>query len=380
MSSTKPTDSMPTNTERDGAVESEEAMSNCGTSDDATPLSPDSNRVQSHPWIRYSTQYRRQGTRDILHSIAHQDENDFEAANITYHNKGTEAPAFEVLAVYEISFLATENDWKPRATRNEAPAAFAKPSYFLRIYSLAIINALQAVVEYYPQHNLNGDMIELRWPYPLLVHHYDELRAFQDRCRLTDASVLCEREKDAAEHLSLLLEYLDAHIMEKVNAEKRRNSEGNTTFDYQWVSRKPGATIMTKLKTSDNWTIGVMQSCTGGIFADPPEPWKTEIWNLVYSGEYMARQGFCILTPPYDGKKEFCEIIIARKEYGNASMGEIMEKRPSVKEAVEAGQIYWNLLKPACKAYKGATWDDPAKEESGSQFRSQSSNANYYLD
>jgi len=374
-------DSVTTKPGRGGLAEPKEEISNNGIYDNAGSSPPDSYRGRNHPWIKFSTQYRKRGTQDIVHSIAHQGKIDFEATNITNHSKGTESPAFEVLAVYEISALATENNKKPRAASNETPATIAKPSYFLRIYSLAIINALQAVVEYYPQVNLNSDIIELRWPYPLLVHHYDELRAFQERCRLTDASALCEREKDAAEHLRLLLEYLDTHIMEKVNGEKKRNNEGSMTFDYQWIAWKPGTTIMTKMAISDKWTIGVVHSCAGGIFEDPPKAWHLEFWNLGYDGEYVSRQKWKLIYPPYDGPKNISDkILIVPGKYDDTSMEEIMEQETSVKEAVEIGKMYWSLLKPACKEYNGATWEDPTKEESGSLLGPQYSYANCYLD
>jgi hypothetical protein len=359
INSTNSVDSIATQIGIDDLVKPKDEKANNVNYDNTAASPPDSNRRQSHPWIKYSTQYRKRGTKDVVHSVVHRDENDFGGTN----NKGTESPAFEVLAVYEISTLAAENNETLSKTVNQAPATSVAPSYFLRIYSWAIINALRVVVEYYPEVNLNGDVIELNWPYPLLVHHYDELREFQERCQSTDASELCEREKDAAEHLRLLLEYLDTHVMEKVKAEKKRNSEGSTTFDYEWVAWKPGTTVMTKYRSSDNWIIGVVHSCKGGIFVNPPENWNYVLWNLKYDGKRLIRQRCVVQAAPFDGAKPM-EITIDRSNYDDASMKKIMEQQSSIKEAVEVGEMYWDFLKPVCKEYKGASWKNPANEES----------------
>jgi hypothetical protein len=381
--STNSVDSITTQTGRDNLVKPNEEKANKVNYVNTAASPSDSNRGQSHPWIRYLTQYRRHGTTDVVHSIAHLDENDFEGTNRVNYNTGTQSPAFEVLAVYSISPLAGYSNKDPDAPENPAPTTGATPSYFLRIYSWAIINALRAVVEYYPGANLSGDVIELSWPYPLLIHHYDELRRFQKRCEATDPSELCKREMDAAEHLRLLLEYLDTHIMERVKAEKKRYSEGSLTFDYQWVVWKPGTTMMMKNRSSDSWVIGVVHSCKGGVYEHPPTPWIITLWNLQYDGKYLSRRHTNQMRyVSYDGAMDITERIISIdcSKYDDESMKKIMEQQSSVKEAVEAGEMYWDFLKPVCQKHKGATWENPANEESRALLRSHDSNANYSLD
>jgi len=376
MDSTKTVDGTDTETERDDLIKSKAEGTKNGIYGNGAVSSPGSGGRRSDTCIRYSTEYRTRGTKDIVHSILHQDEKEFETTNWTKRNRGTESPAFEVLAVYEITPFAAHNAKKTSGPEKEAPTTAVEPTYFLRIYSGAIINALRCVVEYYPQVNLNGDVIELRWPYPLLAHHYDELHKFQERCQATDSSKLCEREEDAAEHLRLLLEYLDTHIMDKVKAEKKRNIEGKMTFNYRWVSMKPGTTIMFKIRESVDWSVGVVYSCSGGIFVDPPVAWTVDVWNLEYDGKYLSRkrQGFDF--HPYDSEMDSDFICIDRSKCDDASIKEIMEQQPLVKEAVELGEMYWDFLRPVCKEYKGTAWQDPTNEESESLVRFYNSKAN----
>lgn len=61
------------------------------------------------------------------------------------------------------------------------PTSFSPPSVqrrgrsFIRIYSRSIINALQSVVNYYPGQDLVSMPVDIRWPYAILIHHWDEL-------------------------------------------------------------------------------------------------------------------------------------------------------------------------------------------------------------
>src|SRR5215469_2279555 len=103
MDSTKTMDGTAPETGMDDLIESKAERAKNGIHGDSAVSSPGSGGRRSDTCIRYSTQYRTQGTKDIVHSILHQDEKEFEATNWTKRNRGTEFPVFEVLAVYEIT-------------------------------------------------------------------------------------------------------------------------------------------------------------------------------------------------------------------------------------------------------------------------------------
>lgn len=142
------------------------------------------------------------------------------------------------------------------------------PSYQINIYSVAIINALQRVVKYYPGQDLTG-VVSIAWPYPILVYHYDELTSFRDEISLKSENDLCIREKDAYEDLGLLLEFLDDQVMAGVNAEKEMNRKGYFTYEYAWVGWKPGRTLLARVSTEHEFRPQVIYSVTGGIFNSP---------------------------------------------------------------------------------------------------------------
>ena len=75
------------------------------------------------------------------------------------------------------------------------------------------------MVQYYPSQDLFSNPLVVKWPYPILVHHYDELAAFRDSCAARDPTELCVREADAPEHIDLLLNFLDDNIMTAVRME-----------------------------------------------------------------------------------------------------------------------------------------------------------------
>jgi hypothetical protein len=164
--------------------------------------------------------------------------------------------------------------------------------------------------------------------------------------------------------------------MDKVNAEKVRNIKGKDTFNYLWVSMKPGTTILYRTREKEEWSVGVIYSCSGGIFEDPPVAWKVVVWNLEYDGKYLSRMKLFFTHNPFDGERDSEFIWIDRSEYDDASIREIMEQQPSVKEAVELGEMYWDCLRPVCKAYSGAAWQDATNEGSESLVRFYNSKPN----
>jgi hypothetical protein len=91
----------------------------------------------------------------------------------------------------------------------------------------------------------------VRWPYPILVHHYDELSKFRESCAAKDPVALCIREKDMYEHLGLLLQLLDQHAMEETETEKERSRNGFVKFEGTWVA------LLSKTLEGQDWPPGV---------------------------------------------------------------------------------------------------------------------------
>jgi hypothetical protein len=211
--------------------------------------------------------------------------------------------------------------------------------------------------------------VSFKWPYALLVHHYDELAQWGNECRAKAESELCVRERDASAHVQRLLAFLDEQIMSEVRAEQRRNEQGLYTFEYAWVGLKPGKTSLVQFITGSEWEPAVVHSIQGGAFADVPASapmpdWEIRYWNLQYDGEYLRRFRRSIFDGKFDGEKKMDgntifvdeDLLEDEERYG--------EIHPVIKKQIEVGERYWQLLRKQCKYYKGRTSGFPFNEVS----------------
>lgn len=166
--------------------------------------------VNKRSWIRYRTEYLDQNNDDIVWE---------ENSRTPFENRndGLDSirdPIFEILTIYRArvdSTKTTKRASQPGERKREGPPPRSfgtPPRYKLRIYSSALRNALNSVVRYYPSQcqSLNGDTLEVDWPYTVLVHHYDELAEFRRQILLKEPGELCTREIHAPEDIQELLE------------------------------------------------------------------------------------------------------------------------------------------------------------------------------
>lgn len=190
-----------------------------------------------HPRVRCRYEYEDRHTRDILCRF---DAEEFEQANNVVDE--TAKPIFDFITKYNIvrdpeSKLKSPTDNNSSKSKNIPAVPYSLPEYRIDIHSPSILNAVRSVVKYYPGQDLTGDPVKVKWPYAILAHHYDELSEFRAGCAEMEATALCVRERDANEHVGVLLEFLDKEVMEQVNAEKERNKKGFTMFEWQckWI-------------------------------------------------------------------------------------------------------------------------------------------------
>lgn len=232
------------------------------------------------------------------------------------------------------------------------------PGYYIRIHSMAILNALRSVVKYYPGQDLSGDFIEVPWPYPIPVHHYKELCHFRDEITKKEHDELCVRERDVASHLGLLLSFLDKEVMDMVKAERERNAKGCYTFDYMWVLLKPGSTFFLRIREDEEegeLVPGVIHSLAGGVYGYPREPWEISFWSRAYDGKYLGRILKILTWDKFDGEITTLDrklVFIPNVYHENIAKA---DKDGNIGKAIEQGKSYWDLVKGRCKHHQGAT-------------------------
>ncbi|RYP82370.1 hypothetical protein DL769_001695 [Monosporascus sp. CRB-8-3] len=287
--------------------------------DGDTKLFSDTEAKQSDAWIRYSIEWRDpHGAFKSRHEVSERD-----AEQDVGDTSRNSLPAFERVSVFRTKHDIETNAEKGKTEEKAPSLTGATPTYYLRIYSVAIIHALRSVVQYYPEQDLSGDVIEVDWPYPVLVHHYDELRRFREACANREPSETCVRERHLDKPLELLLRFLDEEVMDSVNAEKERNKRGYATFDYLWVAHKPGTMMMDLQIGETEWEAGIVYSISGGIFTQPRRRWTVCIWSMEYNGSSLGRVPKFTCFEKFDGEESFSglyTVILGDEEFESAKL------------------------------------------------------------
>ena len=323
------------------------------TKDGEVKSSESSKSYRTDPWIRHCIERRDLNNKlKSRHDVSKHDADTFNLGSDS--RQGNNIPTFEHVLVF---YTKSEGS----ATDEDLPISDVAPIYYLRIYSDAVIQALRFIVRYYPGPDLSGDFIDVAWPYPVLVHHYNELRRFGEVVSKKEAEEVCVRERDAEKHIELLLEFLDKEVMEMVNAEKERNKRGFFTFDYMWVAMKPGTTYVYKLREGEGeWGCGVIYSFVGGIFNHPRGNWRISLWSMAYDGLFLGREKHHIVRVKFDGERPLTDSTFMflgdMEEYGETKQNEI------IGQLVKQGKTYWELIDKQCMYHEGMTIEMPKIE------------------
>ncbi|KAI7779314.1 Protein MSP1 [Diaporthe eres] len=309
----------------------------------------ESSQCQSR--IRYRTELRHRVTGDLIHRTDSDKPQQRELEN------QDNQPIFELITRYETGGSKLEQDREALKEPSAGQNLDSAPSYSLKIYSPAILNALRSVVQYYPSQDLSGSTIEVKWPYPILVHHYDALQQFKANCDAKDPNELCAREKDASAHITELLTFLDKNIMERVRAEEERLEEGFHTFENLWIIFKPGSTAVFRNLHSE-WKAMVISHVIGGIYQTLTTPWKVIGWHLEFDGKYLGRRSYEMNIYPFDGEISWKgdKIFIHDRDRIEDNEAESL---------ISYGRMYCDLLMKQCRHHTGRSVIHPYNEIDG---------------
>lgn len=311
-------------------------------------------------WIRYRTEFRNHVTEELLASRETETLSGLETTD-----EAIDEPAFELVTTYYTRLLESgrpSETFTATVGKPEPPrlltTPLVKPRYSMNIFSRTIANALQSVVAYYPSQPLTTDPIVVHWPYPVLVHHYDELSAFRNAAAAKSPQDQCAMERDADKHLSLLLQFLDEHVMDGVRAEQERNKLGFHTWEYLWLCYKPGRTYI-ELLDEGSWRATVHHSIRGGTFEYPPVQWTISGWSMEYNGKYLGRKLSQYDTEKFDGELKMNLHVLDIADINDDNMANLPKL---AQERIEDGRQYWKLLQKQCKQHKGESRDFPYNE------------------
>jgi hypothetical protein len=169
------------------------------------------------------------------------------------------------------------------------------------IRSKPLIEAIKAVVTYYPDQELGGSTITVDEPYYMLLHYQKELGDYlkhdgkspdETSARPENANEDSAKSADAQGYhdFKVLQAYLDAGWKKKIDREVTRykDSSAKATFDMLWKLFRPGTRVFTKdrLDDSDEQFAGYIVRSLGLSGMNGHDPTlSVNLWYLDNTGK-----------------------------------------------------------------------------------------------
>ncbi|KAJ4271439.1 hypothetical protein NW762_000141 [Fusarium torreyae] len=236
------------------------------------------------------------------------------------------------------------------ADLEETSSEIARP--YMVIHSEYLINALKAVVAYYPYLNLDGKSVNLSAPYRVLYHHRQGIAHYKDHQPSIHDS---EYADITAKHIDVLLKFLDDNLGDEIRREEERHQleAPMATFDLFWLLLKPGEIFYAK--RYDIWTPYVISevSTNKGPENSSPDSYKIGCWMLESNGTKVNRYMYSFTLSPWLGEQAIGSLSVIPAAFWpedlEAQRGMTMRER-----GIALGKMYWELLKrPTYMDYEG---------------------------
>ncbi|KXH45576.1 ATPase [Colletotrichum nymphaeae SA-01] len=214
------------------------------------------------------------------------------------------------------------------------------------IHSPHLINALRAVVAYYPHVNLLGDTVAIDAPYRVIVHHLDALRQYRFH---QPASHSTEYARLTANHIDVLLSFIDQAVGESIRTEQERHSRNVpvATFQNYWMALKPGEVIY--VNHDDLWEPHVISSTFQDVtLSGRNRHLQVIAWVLEMGHNRMNRKMSQFTIPSWTGEQIIPSLKIIPARFFQDDPQAMLQKQ------LRLGKLYWELLqRPTYMEYDG---------------------------
>ncbi|KAI1273067.1 P-loop containing nucleoside triphosphate hydrolase protein [Xylaria sp. FL0933] len=220
------------------------------------------------------------------------------------------------------------------------------------IRSRHLINALAAVVGYYPGTSFTGDEVKIEAPYAVLIHHRAALLRYKTRQPETHDE---EYASTTSKHIDILVGFLEQKYGQQIREEGYRHARKipTVTYEWLWLLFRPGEVIYTR---HDNaWSPFVISRVTKKITtnADGLCSYSIDCWNYMYLDGKLRRRMHTFDINPFSGDEAIHNLPVIPARFFT---GEDKNMSPSevTAEQIRLGKLVWELYKkPSYKSYDG---------------------------
>ncbi|KAJ4362286.1 hypothetical protein N0V83_010379 [Neocucurbitaria cava] len=205
-----------------------------------------------------------------------------------------------------------------------------------------------SVVNYYPNYDIVAQPTELYEPYPILVHHWDEIIQFRERfnpSRVTEDTSDCGMN-DTYEHLGLLLDFLEEKMGAKVREEQERWKQPipKVSFEMIWLLLKPGIDVYEHLEEDGTKEPWIVSRVSFDIFDQSWDNYTVDVWYLGHDATAILPKSAELKINRFHGEKPIQELNLFPCEYYN-------DHKIRRNDMIERGKLF----------YRGYVMVDPAQ-------------------
>ncbi|KAK1994843.1 ATPase [Colletotrichum falcatum] len=217
---------------------------------------------------------------------------------------------------------------------------------YMVIHSEHLINALRAVVAYYPNVDLLGDKVAIESPYRVIVHHREALKRYRSHQPGNHSS---EYARLTAEHVDVLLEFIEQTVGQSIRKEQERHQRSVpvATFENYWMALKPGGVIY--VRKNDLWEAHILSRVSQNLAPDGRNRQLQVVsWFLEFGRNRIRRTMDQTHIRSWSGEQAIRSLSVIPASLFPDDPEAMLEKQ------VKLGKFYWDLLqRPTYMEYDG---------------------------
>ncbi|KAH7123500.1 ATPase [Dactylonectria estremocensis] len=307
--------------------------------------------------------------------------------------RSADRSVFDIVTVLETSLPDNPHRMEHEIERIVQKGILSNPNLTVKvsttrinINSTELIKAIGSLVQYYPA-NLEGETLELKAPYMLIAHHFEEMEAYLRTHRsleiseddsstgLDDKVLGSVTEKQAyqtvgARHLAILLDYFKSAVYNDIVEEKARHARNACTYGMLWYLYRPGITVY--FESDGQLSAYIVNSLESSELVDliggrRVKQYVVNLWNLDFDGRFVGRCAKTVTIPQFDGERQInslklfpCEFI--DREDGGATRQRLEDNGKKWYDLLRGGQVHYSgrLLDSGKRQFEGRVYVDLA--------------------
>ncbi|KAI1138283.1 P-loop containing nucleoside triphosphate hydrolase protein [Hypoxylon sp. FL0543] len=245
-----------------------------------------------------------------------------------------------------------QEDRQRSADDSEMKIAKVEKTYMV-INSIHLINALRAVVGYYPWVPLHGDSVTIAAPYYILIHHRSALARYKVSQPETHNE---EYAFTTARHIDVLLNFLDKTLGDRIRDEEARYNSNTPSYTFLNLGLlyKPGDVVYAK--QGYKRTPFIVSSFEEGIHNNDGGVTIAHVkcWNISYDIDRFSRTMQVFNLSSFAGEEAISNLPIIPARFFKGDNGDMTPDEVKDKQ-IALGKMAWELSKgQSYMAYDGS--------------------------